>query len=125
MRTLLVGALLCACLAVGVVVYAGATATAVICTEVTDRAPVGAADKFPATVGRLMCFSEVKGATGKVVHVWLHGDKEMASVELNIGGDRWRTWSAKNIMPDWKGAWKVEVRDEAGAVLATAAFTIE
>ena len=125
MRTLLVGALLCACLAVGVVVYAGATATAVICTEVTDRAPVGAADKFPATVGRLMCFSEVKGATGKVVHVWLHGDKEMASVELNIGGDRWRTWSAKNIMPDWKGAWKVEVRDEAGAVLATAAFVVE
>jgi hypothetical protein len=125
MRTLLVAALVCACLAVGVVVYAETTATAVICTEVTDRAPVGAAEKFPATVGRLMCFSEVKGATGKVVHVWLHGDKEMASVELNIGGDRWRTWSSKNIMPDWKGAWKVEVRDEAGAVLATAAFTIE
>ena len=125
MRVLLVVGLVAACLGVGVVVYGEATSTAVICTQVTDRAPVGAAEKFPASVGRLMCFSVVKGVAGKGVHGWMHGDKELASVELNIGGERWRTWSAKRIDPGQTGAWKVEVRDEAGKVLATAAFTIE
>ncbi len=33
--------------------FAEATATAVICTEVSDRAPVGAADKYAVPVGAI------------------------------------------------------------------------
>ncbi len=104
---------------------AATTATAVVCTSVENRAPVGAADQFPATVGKLACFSEVKGGSGKVVHVWLHGDKQLASIELQVKGERWRTWSEKRIPADATGKWKVEVRAEDGTVLASKEFTVQ
>ncbi len=100
-------------------------ATATICTEVKDRAPVGAAESFPATVGQLFCFSEVTGGSGNVVHAWFHGDKEIWKIELPVKAARWRTWSAKRIPPAMTGDWRVEVRDGAGAVLATAKFAVK
>ena len=125
MRAVASIAVLAAVLAVAVVAAGETTATAVVCTSVEDRAPVGAADRFPAGVGRLMCFSEVLGGTGKVVHVWIRGDREVAVIELRAHGERWRTWSEKRILPEWTGAWRVEVRAEDGTVLAKAEFTIE
>jgi len=92
---------------------------------VQPAAAVGAAERFPATVGSLTCVSEVLGGAGKVVHVWIHGDKELASIELAVKGERWRTWSTKRILPEWTGPWRVEVRAEDGTVLAKAEFTIE
>jgi Protein of unknown function (DUF2914) len=114
-----------AAIAVAPAASSGPTATAVICTEVKDRAPVGAAEHFPATVGQLYCFSDVRGGAGKIVHVWFRGDREVAKIELRVGGPRWRTWSEKRIPSDWTGPWKVEVRTSDGAVLATASFTVE
>lgn len=114
-----------AILVVAGVVCAETTATAVVCTGVENRAAVGAADRFPATVGSLACLSEVHGGSGKIVHVWIHGDKEMASIELAVKGERWRTWSTKRILPEWTGPWRVEVRAGDGTVLAKAEFTIE
>lgn len=114
-----------ACLVGATLVYGEATSTAVVCTEVKDRAPVGAGDRFPAGIGRLACFSEVKGGSGMVAHVWFHGDAEQARMELPVRAERWRTWSEKRIDPRLTGAWRVEVRDGNGTVLATAAFTVE
>jgi hypothetical protein len=124
MRT--VGILVAAAIvAAAAIAIADTTATAVVCTSISDRAPVGAADRFPASVGRLMCFSEVREGAGKVVHVWIRGDKEVFSIELRAQGPRWRTWSEKQILPEWTGPWRVEVRSLEGAVLAKAEFTIE
>jgi hypothetical protein len=114
-----------AVIAAGAVAVAETTATAVVCTSVADRAPAGAADRFPASVGRLVCFSEVRESAGKVVHVWIRGDREVFSIELRAQGPRWRTWSEKQIQPEWTGPWRVEVRTPEGAVLATAKFEIE
>ncbi len=100
-------------------------ATAQICTGVKDRAPVGVADKFPASVGELYCYSLVTDAADKVVQVWFHGDEEVFKIDLPVKAARWRTWSAKKILPGMTGAWRVEVRDPAGALLATAKFTVE
>jgi hypothetical protein len=100
-------------------------ATAQICTGVKDRAPVGVADKFPASVGELYCFSLVTNATDKVVQVWFHGDTEVCKIELPVKAARWRTWSVKRILPGMTGAWRVEVHDAAGQLLATAKFTVE
>lgn len=112
-------------LVIAALAVAETTATAVVCTAVADRAPVGAADRFPASVGSLTCFSEVRDGTGKVVHVWIRGDREVAAIELRARGERWRTWSEKRILPEWTGPWRVEVRSEDGTVLAKAEFTIE
>lgn len=125
MRT--VGILVAAAVVVAAaaIAIADTTATAVVCTSIADRAPVGTADRFPASVGRLMCFSDVRDGAGKVVHVWIRGDKEVFSIELRAQGPRWRTWSEKQILPEWTGPWRVEVRSVEGAVLATANFTLE
>jgi hypothetical protein len=100
-------------------------ATGQMCKSIKDRAPVGVAETFPANVGQLYCYSLVTNATDKVVHVWIHGDKEVVRIELPIKAARWRTWSAKKILPGMTGAWRVEVRDAAGLLLATANFKVE
>ena len=100
-------------------------ATAQVCTAVKDRAPEGVADKFPASVGELYCFSQVTNVANKVVHVWFHADKEVFRIELPVKAARWRTWSAKKVVPSLTGAWRVEVQDATGKVLAIAKFTVE
>lgn len=124
-KALLVVALLTVVAPVAFAADVAPSATAVICTGVKDRAPQGMAEKFPATVGQLYCFCELRGAVDKVVHVWFHADKQLASVELPVKAQRWRTWSAKKLPAGASGAWRVEVRDAAGKALATAAFTVE
>ena len=98
-----------------------------IALGVTDRQPVGADSTFAGDVGRVFCWTLVAGAEGETTlhHVWFHGDQEMADLTLNVGGSPWRTWSSKAIMPEWTGAWRVEVRDSAGNVVATIRFTVE
>ena len=124
-RIIAVGAL-AALVAAGAVIAADQPkATARMCTSVKDRAPVGEAETFPPAVGELYCFSEVTGGSGIVAHVWFYGDKEVWKIELPVKAARWRTWSAKRILPTMTGDWRVEVRDGAGAVLATAKFAVK
>jgi len=126
MRRILVLVALVAVVAAGVMIAADQPkATAKICTAVKDRAPVGEGDSFPASVGELYCFSEVTGGSGTVVHAWFYGDKEVWKMELPVKAARWRTWSAKNILPKMTGEWRVEVRDAAGTVLASAKFSVK
>ena len=98
-----------------------------IALDVIDRMPVGSDSTFVASVGRVYCWTLVAGAEGEVAihHVWFHGDQEMADIELRIGGSPWRTWSNKAIVPEWTGAWRVEVRDSAGNVIETIRFTVQ
>ena len=98
-----------------------------IALDVIDRMPVGSDSTFVASVGRVFCWTRVAGAEGEVAihHVWFHGDQEMADTELRIGGSPWRTWSSKAIVPEWTGAWRVEVRDSAGNVIETIRFTVQ
>lgn len=103
----------------------GAFATAIVCTGVQDRTPVGAAEKFPAAIGQLYCFSEINNGAEKVVHVWYHNDKEVRRTELPVKAARWRTWSSKSIPAASTGQWRVEVLDADGRVLATSLFVVE
>ncbi|MCU0294149.1 MAG: DUF2914 domain-containing protein [Thermoanaerobaculaceae bacterium] len=100
-------------------------ATAIVCTGVKDRTPEGAAEKFPASVGQLTCFSEIKNGRDKVVHVWYHGDTEVRRVELPVKAERWRTWSVKNVAATMTGPWRVDVVDADGKVLASSKFVVE
>ena len=109
----------------GVALAAEPSVTAVVCKGVKDRAPEGAAENFPATVGQVYCFTDAKDVVEKVVFVWSHGDKEVGRIELPVKAERWRTWSAKKVLPGMTGAWKVEVQDATGKVLATATFSVE
>ena len=99
---------------------------AAICTEVRDREPIGEATSFPATVGRLYCFTRIKGAIEPthVTHVWFHGDREVHRQDLDVASPSWRTWTYKTIPEDWTGSWRVDIEDAAGDVIYSIPFSV-
>jgi len=101
-------------------------AEGVITTQVVDRSPVDTVESYPANVGKLYCFTRIVGARDDttVTHVWYHGEDEVARVNLRVASPNWRTWSAKTILPEWVGSWRVEVLDADGQVLGTIPFTL-
>jgi hypothetical protein len=99
---------------------------AVICESVEDRTPRGTREIYPSPIGKLYCFTKLIDipSEGTIYHIWYHGAKEVARVELAISPPQWRTYSSKTILPGWKGSWRVEVV-YGDHVLKTLAFAIE
>jgi hypothetical protein len=99
---------------------------ATISKDVIDRAPVEAGSSFPASVGKLFCFTKITGALPPthVTHVWSFDGTERARVELEVNSASWRTYSSKIIENHEAGAWRVEVVDSAGNVLQTLNFAV-
>ena len=98
---------------------------AVLARNVQDRAPQDSGTAFPDSVGTVVLWMRVTGGGGQTLHnVWFHGGDEVGNVPLTIGGSPWRTWSRKTIPADAKGAWHVEIRDEAGTVIKRIDFTV-
>jgi hypothetical protein len=46
----------------------------------------------------------------------------MAEVPFEIGGQRWRVFSSKNLAPSLTGEWKVSVLDASGSALSSNTF---
>jgi cytoskeletal protein RodZ len=92
-------------------------------TGVVNRGLVGAGERFPE--GQQVWFWNrvLGGQAGETIrHVWLHEGREVAAIDLFIGGPHWRTQSRKTLRPGSVGRWTVEARDHAGAVLARQDF---
>jgi hypothetical protein len=103
---------------------------AYVCEAIEGSEPAGAGASFePGQTGgqRLCCFTEIglPAASDTVFHVWYWGEREMLRVPLAVRGPRWRTWSVKRILDDWRGAWHVDVTDRAGFLLMRLAFSVE
>ncbi|MBI3398187.1 MAG: DUF2914 domain-containing protein [Deltaproteobacteria bacterium] len=100
---------------------------AVIATGVENLTPMGVAEKFPATVGKLYCYSKIVGGTegSSIKHIWYRGDKNVSEIVLPIKYPSFRTYSYKTIPPDWTGKWKVEIVANDGTVLKTLEFDVE
>ena len=98
-----------------------------IATTIENRIPQRTAQRFPATVGTLYCFTKVVGAQTEtsITHIWYYQDEKMTEVVLPVRSRYWRTWSSKKIIPQWKGPWRVEVTSKDGTMLKTITFTIE
>ena len=81
---------------------------------------------FPRQNGTLYCFTRVVGAEGETVvyHLWYYGEELMSRVELPVKSPSWRTWSAKELLEDWPGTWRVEVQDAEGNQLEKINFKL-
>src|SRR5262245_25657854 len=101
------------------------TVEAVLARSLVDRVPQDTGTAFPDSVGTIVLWMRATGASGQTLHhVWFFGDTEVGNVPLTIGGSPWRSWSRKTVPADAKGAWHVEIRDDAGAVLKRIDFTV-
>lgn len=103
---------------------------AYMCKGIEQSEPTEAGKSFvPASDGvlRLCTFSEIGGPARQdtVFHVWYWGDREMARVPLGVRGARWRTWSTKQILDEWRGEWHVDIVDRAGVLLSRLDFSVE
>ena len=130
-QLIIVLALVTFCICLPLVVQAQETApleagVAAICQDVVDHEPVDAGISFPASVGKLYCFTKITGAQSPttITHVWYFGSTERARVDLDVSSASWRTYSSKIIQAHEIGSWRVDVLDSAGTVLKELQFEI-
>ena len=100
--------------------------SATICRDVVAREPVGSGTLFPASAGRLCCFTKIINIQSptEVTHVWYYGDTERARVTLPVSPPSWRTYSSKIIQPHEMGIWYVDVLGPGGSRLSSVTFEI-
>lgn len=101
---------------------------AAVCMGIDNREPQESGEKFAKDVGKVYCFSHIKGADRplNIMHKWYYKYKLMSSIALRIKADNWRTFSYKTIAPDMVGEWKVEiVNSENDEVLQLLKFLVE
>ncbi len=86
---------------------------------VENREPIDKLGQLTNDNEKVYFFTEIKGMSGQTItHRWEHGGDVKAEVKFNVGSDRWRIWSSKNLQPQWVGEWIVTVTDDEGKVLA-------
>ncbi len=95
-------------------------------TGVSERVPTGISTYFDSSVGKLYAFTRITGAEEeiRVYHQWYYGDVLVADVPLSVRSGDWRTWSTKNVQPDWTGDWRLVVVSDDGTVLGSIKFAV-
>jgi len=68
-------------------------------------------------------FTELNDLTGRTVtHQWKYNDKVMFEKSFEVGGERWRVWTSKTLIPSWTGTWTVNVLDDDRTTLESKSF---
>jgi hypothetical protein len=105
-----------------------AVARAQFTHNVEEREPVDSIDSVFYASGddtdQIYYFTELVGLKGETVtHRWEYQGEVIATVEFNVGGNRWRVYSRKTLLPSMTGQWRVVVVDTEGNTLQTDEFT--
>lgn len=105
---------------------AGEVVRALFTSAVQGREPVDNVLTLGANESHVYCFTELRGFAGqRVTHRWEYEGEVMAEVVFDVGGWRWRVWSRKNLLPQWRGQWRVSILDENGRVLLQRSLAYE
>jgi hypothetical protein len=100
---------------------------AAIALDIEEHEPKDTGSVFPPEVKRLYCFSEIKNGQGsQIEHRWYWKDQLTTTMTLQVITNRFRTQSAKTIVPTMTGDWRVAIvnsKDES--VLKMLSFTIK
>ena len=101
----------------------GSVARGIFTTAVVEREPRDDLASLPSDQYNIFFFSELANMAGqRVTHRWEYNGQVMAEVSFQVGADRWRTHSSKNLQPIWLGEWTVSVLDADMNVLSTHNF---
>jgi len=130
----LIGLLVCVLVTMGIAAAQEKTSNAadqgitvekiVAATSVDNHEAVGENKEFDASVGTVYCWTKVNAKTvpATIKHMWYFGDKKVFEQSLDLKFASTRTWSSKSVK---SGSWKVDVTDDAGAVLSSVSFTVK
>lgn len=99
-------------------------------TRIDAREPTDRVETvFPSngqSIRTLFYFTEITGLDGETVtHRWEHEGQVVAEVSFDVGSDRWRVYSSKDLNQAMKGDWRVVVTDSQGQVLKTESFAYD
>lgn len=97
--------------------------------SVSNREPKGELNEISFNadgIAAVWAYSEViDKRNSRFKYVWLHGGKHIATVSVRVGSNRWRSYSSKLIKQSMSGAWRVELQDGKGRLMASADFFLE
>lgn len=97
--------------------------------SVSNREPKGELNEISFAAdgsASVWAYSEVIDMKGsRLKYVWLHDGNQIATIPVNVGSDRWRSYSSKVFNQSMSGAWRVELQDGEGRLMAGADFFLE
>ncbi len=100
-----------------------------VLTAQMERLEPGAAVSEPvpfASVKRVYLFTEIEGFAGQNLrHRWYWQNQLQYEAHLTVEDSPWRTYSEKWLLDDQRGAWRVEIVDQAQNVLYQHDFTYQ
>ena len=92
--------------------FAGEVMRSQFTTGIDAREPVDQVEQLSVSAGKVYFFTELLDLSDEyVTHRWKYNGEVMAEIGFNVGGNRWRVWSSKNVAPEWTGTWQVDVVD--------------
>lgn len=89
-------------------------------SAVLDREPTDELSAISPDAENVFFFTELRNMDGTTVtHRWSLNGAVMAEVSFSVRASRWRIYSSKTLLPEWRGDWVVDVVDQDGAVIET------
>lgn len=97
---------------------------AVLAQSIENREPVNLlTTQVPKFIREVYFFTEIEDANDqKITHRWRTHNQILATIELDITSNKFRTWSSKKMASAWVGQWYVEVLNENQEVIHRTAF---
>ncbi len=87
-------------------------------SAVLDREPTDDLTAINPGSEKIFFFTELRNMDGtSITHRWSLNGAVMAEVSFKVRASRWRVYSSKTLLPEWRGEWVVDVLDENGSVL--------
>jgi hypothetical protein len=98
----------------------------IIAPRVINNEPIGTIEeiKFDKNIAAIFAFTEVTDLKDTALYYdWSLNGEAVTRVRVDVGGQRWRTYSSKIIQPHMRGEWTVEMQNKNGETLAISRFT--
>jgi hypothetical protein len=104
-------------------------ARAQLTRDVRQREPIDDLGSLVALAGEevqtVYFFTDLRGLKGETItHRWTHDGEVMAELNFKVGGDRWRVYSSKKLIPTMVGAWEVIVLRSDGTPIHSSEFEL-
>jgi hypothetical protein len=104
--------------------FGGEVSRALFTIGVDNREPVIMVDSINSgSYTSISFFTELNDMSGQTAtHQWTYNDKVMFEKTFEVKAERWRVWTSKTLIPDWKGTWTVNVLDDDRVVVSSKSF---